>query len=213
MLLEDNWGPSKKGVRMQDNIDATLGEGVADNKRIYVFLHSNLQKHLSGKSYLFNETSIGVTWRGKKFTGAHACKRFALDLAKKCPWEARKGKKFVRLDFYLPHSYLPLAMLGKRKSISRHDSVASSGRPDKQAISRWSIMPDLMPACNDDVAKICNKKLELSVESCYDNIQNAGKAKTVNFLVIDYAELKVSEEQVKIAKRLTERQVRIKKDL
>ena len=99
-LLEGLWSPAKTGtnqVKMQENIDATIGTSITDNKRIYVFLRTGLQSHISRgqrKPYFFSESNIGYTWRKRKFDN---CRVFADTLSSRCPSEAYR--KFVSLDF------------------------------------------------------------------------------------------------------------------
>ena len=219
-LLEDQWGPSQSGIRMQSDIGATLGESVADNKRVFIFLHSRLQQHLqSGKPYLFSERFIGYTWRDEKFIGPNACTRFAKSLGSKCSHE--EWHKFIRLDFYMPETYQPRVMLSKRSSnttvatetavIAKRGMTKATNVTEETGTKRVIFAGALLtPACLDDVATLCNEKLKIAVDKCISSIR---PWRTINFMPIDYADMEVGRKQVDIAKDLTKKQVKRRKML
>ena len=98
--LKGLWDPSGANgkLAMQTNINAKIGDSIKDNKRIYVFLHSNLKNNIHGQ-YLFHQDLIGYTWVSRTWITSNNCRKLATEISDNCPHEARR--KFVRLDLYL----------------------------------------------------------------------------------------------------------------
>jgi len=63
--------------------------------------------------------------------------------------------------------------------------------------------------CVDDLASKCNKHIDYAAKRCVKNIEDASwtQAKTVNFIVIDYATEGKGLDAVKVAKQLTEKHI------
>ena len=148
---------------MQTDYDATLGDAVSTNQRIYIIMHTALSQR--AEPWLFWQHYVGYTWHSMSFIASKGCSSLADKVAENCDREAGKGMSLVRLDLYLTYGL-----------------------------------------CVDDLASWCNEKIKLAAGKCR---QNARKyRKTVNFLVIDYADLDPGKNVVKIAREENERNIK-----
>ena len=99
--LKGLWDPSGNNgkLAMQTKINAKIGDSIKDNKRIYVFLHSNLRNN-THEQFLFHQDIIGYTWVPSEWYALNNCRHLATEISDNCPREARR--KFVRLDLNSP---------------------------------------------------------------------------------------------------------------
>ena len=156
--LKRYWNPTEMRLRnkklsVQTDFDATLGDAIAKNQRIYIIMHQNLSEQ--SESWLFSHNYVGYTWHPMSFIESAGCSSLAEKVAENCYHEARR--QLVRLDLYLSYGL-----------------------------------------CINDLASWCNTKIRSSAQECRKNARE--RARTVSFIVVDYAGLGSGRDVVKVAR-------------
>ena len=98
------WNPTSnrlqaKQLSVQTDFDATLGDAVSSNQRIFIIMHEDLSQN--SEHWLFSHHLVGYTWHSMSFIASWGCKTLAEKVAENCYKEA--SRPLVRLDLYLSY--------------------------------------------------------------------------------------------------------------